>query len=100
MSIRESKVTSLSEFAISVSSLDEVVYPVTIQCHDVLIHILEVTKVESKRMREYFVTVMFERNGRKTRAFTIPCRDVKDLVTKLRIEVLRYRVFSRLGFLR
>ena len=90
--------TSFYEFRTSVKSLDEVVYPLELKYRNVTIRILEISKLEHEYDKLYFVVVQLckptELGFACTRPFTIWCRDVEEFVTKLRYEVLSFRVVT------
>lgn len=79
-------------------SLDNLVYPIIFRYRDVEITIVEVSKIESKWLKEYFVVVQlsrrYGRNVYTSKPFTITCSDVDDLVKKLRIECQKFRIFT------
>lgn len=85
---------SLYDFRASVASLDQVVYPLILYYKGVEVRILEVTKVDTPIIKEYYVVVQLKYLKYVTRPFTITCKDVDDFIHKLRIEITRFRLFS------
>jgi len=88
-------IDSLYEFRTTTHSLEEVVTPLALKYRGVEIRILEVTKVETRYLKEYFVVVQFKLGDKLTKPITISCTDIDDFVRKLRVEVIRLRIFAK-----
>ena len=88
------------DIALRLGSLDHVATPLRFIWRDVEIRILEVTSStvpdpESGELKKvYFVTLQLKYRNKLTKPFTLDCRDVADLIQKLRVEIYRLKSFS------
>ena len=92
----ETRAEHLYEVARSVRELDQLVYPIEVYYRGVRIRILEVSKVETEYLKEYYVVVQFKVGDKLTKTFTIACSDIDDFIKKLRIEVMKFKIFNLL----
>jgi len=92
----EKRLEHLYELTSSIQTLDQVVYPVAVYYRGVEVRILEVTKVETRRLKEYFVVIQLKIGNKLTKPFTITCTDIDDFIKKLRIEVIKLKVMNLL----
>ena len=85
---------TLYEIQSTIKSFEEVPVPLRFLYKGIEIRILEVASVDLRGSKEYFVVVQLKYRDKLTRPFTIYCRDIVDFINKLRIELIRFRMFS------
>jgi len=90
------KYDSLYDFIAYTEDLAEVPTPIRLVYRGVEIRILEVYKAEMIDHVEYIVTLQFKYGDRVTHPFVIYCNDINDFVDKLRIELIRFKLYKRL----
>lgn len=84
---------SLYDLVSSIRDLDQVVAPVVVYFRGVEIRIIEVSKIELPTGPQYIVEVQLKYKDVRSRVFPIFCRNIEDFVEKLRMEVMKFRIF-------
>lgn len=89
------------QFAASGVELDRIRLPIRLIFRDCFVDILEVSKTEftlphGERYKRYTVIVRVTDGEVSSRPFFIDCEDFKDFISKLRQEIMKFRIFRRL----
>ena len=82
----------IEDLTIHAIRLEDIAVPIRIFVRGFEVRLLEVSKVEFPE--GYIVTLQVCRGGRRSRVFSLYCKDIYDFINKVRAELIKFRLLE------